>query len=431
MPQLDRLTSQLAGEGASFENFFVPISSCGPSRATFLRGQYAHNHGVLANGGPRGGFLIFNELNLQGSTIATWLQSGGYKTGFLGKFMNGYPGGDDTYVPPGWDDWHAFVSAPGFFDYTLNENGETVAYTCCDDHATDVLTSKATAFIRREASNESPFFLYISTFAPHKPADPALRHSGAFAEAQAPRLPSFNEEDVSDKPRRVANRPLLTQEDIDWIDELARQRLRTMLSVQDMLDSLLTTLESVGALDETYILFVSDNGYHLGLHRLRSGKFTAYDEDIRVPLYVRGPGIRQKNISAFALATDIAPTLADLAGVTPQGVVDGRSLVPLLLGTGSLSSGGRRAVLIERWETRAADPKPEWPAYRAVRTPDYLYVELGTGEIELYDRRTDPYELRNLSSGTSPQLIESLSAWADQLSACSGSACRAAEDFGN
>ena len=211
MAYMPQLRSLLVNQGLTFSNAFVTRSLCCPSRASILRGQYAHNHQIQSNHLPDGGFEKFTELGLDTSTIATWLQAAGYRTVLIGKYLNGIRG-SSTYVPPGWDEWYGAVTE-AYFNYKLNENGAIVAYgRDPEDYLTDVLSGKATDFIRRTTA---PFFIYLTPHAPHEPAIPAPRHVGAFAGWIAPRPPSFNEADVSDKPTWIRDIPLLTQSEID------------------------------------------------------------------------------------------------------------------------------------------------------------------------------------------------------------------------
>lgn len=412
LPRLQRL----ADEGVTFQNFFVTTPVCAPSRATMLRGQYAHNHGVLVNSGAMGGYDRFLGLGRESSTVATWLHSAGYRTAFLGKYMNGYPD-FETHVPEGWSEWFAVLDK--YYNFRVNDNGHIVEYHDTDNYETDVIASRAAELIRNWAADEMPFFIYISTHAPHAPANPAPRHAGEFVGIAAPRSPSFNEEDVSDKPSWIASKPLLTQAEIDAIDEVFRERLRSMLAVDEMIDTLVSTLEATGQAEQTYIFFTSDNGYHLGEHRFQKGKTNPYDEDARVPLLVYGPGIDAgRQVSEIGLNIDIAPTLAALADVPAPGFVDGRSLEPLLFGAG----GAWRTGLLIEWL------KPD-KEYHAVRDGAYLYADhFGRGELELYDRTLDPYELDNFYSAADPGLLANLEAWLDRLAVCAGADCRSAED---
>jgi arylsulfatase A-like enzyme len=424
LPYLPRLQS-LAEAGVYFENSFVSYSSCAPSRASILRGQYAHNHAVISNDLPRGGFQHWHELGRGNSTVATWLQGSGYRTGFFGKYLNLYPAGAaEGYVPPGWTEWYGSL-ASHYYDFRVNENGTPTDYPCCEVYETDLLATRAADFIRRRGSGPHPLFLYIAPFAPHKPAAPASRHAGEFAGLQAPRPPSFNEADVSDKPHHLRV-SLLTDPEIAEIDELFRERLRSMRAVEELIDSVVAALESVDRRDKTYLFFYSDNGFHLGQHRLGATKLTAFDEDIRVPLLVSGPGIRGgRTVGATVVNHDIAPTLAELAGALPAHEIDGRSFAPQLFGIRGAS--GRRGFLVERWRVEPNQPDL-LPGYRALRTSDYLYVEWDTGEFELYDRGVDPYEMENIYTAADPGFLSELTAWADRLGSCAGRGCIAVED---
>ena len=439
MGPFPRLKSLLSDQGTSFVNFFVSLSLCCPSRSSILRGQYAHNHQIFGNSPPSGGFEKFHELGHEDSTVATWLHDAGYRTALMGKYLNGYPNGvPPTYVPPGWDEWDSPARGNPYseFDYTLNENGALVAYGHnADDYMIDVIGRKATEFIEGSASAGAPFFLYLPVYAPHQPATPAPRHADAFPGVTAPRPPSFNEADVSVKPEWVRDRPTLNDPQQRRIDELYRKRLQSMLAVEDLMASLVGTLQSTGQLDNTFLFFSSDNGFHLGEHRLPPGKQTAYEEDIRVPLIVRGPGVPAgRTLEQLAGNIDLAPTFAELAGATVPEFVDGRSLVRLLGESPPASDEWRQVFLLEHGDTSppGAAPRtrarPMIPAYRAMHTRDSVYMEYATGERELYDLRADPYELQNLQATTDSSGLAQLSARLAELSHCAGDSCRVAED---
>ena len=437
--------ARLAEGGTTFENAFVTDPLCCPSRATMLRGQYAHNHRIIGNWPPQGGARKFRSLGHEDSTVATWLRDEGYRTVLVGKYMNDYYG---DRVPAGWDDWYAI--AGGHLSDDLNENGRIHRYDPERHYLDDVLAEKATTYINRSPEDGAPFFMWVGTQAPHAPATPAPRHEGTFADARLPRGPSFDEPDVSDKPDWVRDNPHLDQERISPMQDLYRNRLRSMLAVDEMLGRLVESLKDRGKLENTYIFFTSDNGWHAGEHRLTPGKWTAYEEDARVPLIVRGPGVPEsRTLSHPVLNNDLAPTFADLAGAaeaTPS-FVDGRSLVPLLDGDPQAKENWRSAFLIEAatelgptavppmsgdrmpedWQ-RA--PREDWgrPGLEAVRTADHLYVEYGTGERELYDLREDPYQLNNRYDDADPELLRRLKERLAVLRSCSGTDCREAED---
>lgn len=413
----------LGDEGVEFSNAFVTFSLCCPSRATILRGQYAHNHRIIGNFEPYGGSDKFRELGHDESTIATWLQSGGYETVHIGKYLNGY---DDTYVPPGWDDWYAWMGS--YESHRLNENGTPARYDPKERHETDVLSDKAVEYIK--GSGEDPFFMQLATQAPHGPATPAPRHKDALAGVEAPRPPSFNEEDVGDKPDWVSEKPPLSEKQISYIDDYHRDRLRSLLSVDEMIARLVKTLKSEGKLDNTYLVFTSDNGYHEGHHRILGGKLSAYEEDIRIPLLVRGPGVpRGEVLDHMALNNDLAPTFADWGGASTPDFVDGRSLEPLLGDEPPPESDWRSAFAVEGWQAKLPGyPPSPIPTYKGIRTRDFTYVEYATGERELYDLREDPYQLESLHETADPALIEDLRARLDALKDCEASECRTAED---
>ena len=450
MPQIDAL---LREGGTSFESAFVSHPVCCPSRATILTGFYDHNHGVRTNLPPDGGFEKFRDEGLEEETIAARLQEGGYRTAFFGKYLNGY-GQDPTHVPPGWDEWYGKVNEQQLYDYSINENGEVVSYGSEEeDFFNDVLSGQATNFVRRAAPEDQPFFAYVAPTAPHGPATPAERHEGAFADEEVPRPPSFDEEDISDKPSPMSDAEPISDEETSNIDAYYRQRLESMLAVDEMVGALVEELEAAGELDNTYIFFTSDNGWFNGEHRIRSGKNRAYEESARVPLFVRGPGVSAGSaVENLTVNTDFAPTFAELAGV--EFPADGRSLAPLL--RDEEPPPWRSGVLLERLpaeeggegkaKAKGKDkdkakgkkgmagpggvPKARvgGPPFWAVRTATHKYVEYDNGERELYDLQNDPYELENVYESADPSLIEDLEARLETLKECSGDGCRQAED---
>ena len=444
MPHLRWL---LGTQGLTFSHDFVPLSLCCPSRSTILTGQYAHNHKVYTNAPPDGGFQEFLRLGHEEATIGTALHEAGYRTALMGKYLNEYPHGSDrTHVPPGWDEWDVPIdgNAYGGFNYTLNQNGKLIPHGAAPaDYMTDVITARARQFIAGAAAGPSPFFLYVATYAPHRPYTPAPRHAALFANAKAPRTPSFNEADVSDKPEGVRARPPLTAGDIAFIDRGYRLRLQGLQAVDEMVAAIVRTLRNNGQLDNTYIFFTSDNGYHMGQHRMLPAKYTPYETDVRVPLLVRGPGVPAgRTVDAFTLNVDFAPTFAEIAGATLREPVDGRSLVPLLHG-GPVPADWRKSVLLEQFTFREA-PQPagtvrepseapaaqgvvEYPSHLGLRTPTYKYVEYANGERELYDLTADPDETENQARRADPGFLAQLSDRVHRLNACAAAACRQLE----
>lgn len=475
MAFMPKLKALLTDQGVSFPNYFVSVSLCCPSRSTTLRGQYSHNSGIRTNGGGNGGFETAYATGLEKSTIATWLQSAGYRTALYGKYLNGYPHtAPSLYVPPGWTDWASAIAGNAYseYNYALNEHGARVPYGAGDgDYGTDVYARKAAAFVRKAATDATPFFVYLAVYAPHAPATPAPRHAALFPNARAPRTPSFDEADVSDKPDYIRNRPRIGPLRQDIIDQLYRKRLQSLQAVDDAVAALVDTLKATGQLARTFIVFASDNGFHLGQHRMLTGKQTAYEEDIRVPLIVRGPGVPAGAVVPnFAANVDLAPTFAEIGGAKTPEFVDGRSLVPLLGRSTSSVTEWRQVFLVEHWQeqpatasdssrepvdadqARAAPLRAQQrrlarvggggragragiqraapnaiPEFHALRTPQYTYVEYVTGERELYDLARDPFELVNVAATSEPALLASLSRRLHELAGCAAAACRRAE----
>ena len=464
MPKLKAL---IADQGLTFSNYSVAMSLCCPSRATTLRGQYPHNTQILGNSLPRGGYQKFFQLGEENSTIATWLQAAGYKTMLAGKFLNDFPiASDPMHIPPGWNEWYSAMQGNPYseYNYTLNENGQQVRYgSTPQDYGTDVYVGKALDFIQRSAAGGPPFFVYLAPYAPHAPYTPAPRHADLFPGVQAPRTPNWNEADVSDKPAYIRDRPLLGPKVQAKIDEDYRKRLQALQAVDEGVAAIVAKLQATGQLNNTYIFFTSDNGYHLGNHRQIEGKIAPYQEELRVTMLVRGPGVPAGQTRDHLVGNlDLAPTWADLAGATPPSFVDGRSLLPLMGANPpgldhwrqifSIENGPENSDdtdvteqsgavtdpgLLEPVDTDQLAPTPSAPggagaenvpSLRGLRTQTLSYVEYVTGEVELYDLVKDPYELTNLAATADPKLLAALSARVKELAACRAADCRVVED---
>jgi N-acetylglucosamine-6-sulfatase len=430
LPYMEQTNRLIGQEGAVFTNYFVTSSACCPSRASTFRGQYPHNTGVLENS-P--GFEQFHENGNNKSTIATWLKSAGYRTSFMGKFMNLYPAGvKRTYVPPGWTDWHAFVTserkaADFYTSYILSENGKLVDYNEGeDDYSTDVLKNRAVEFINKSVQARSPFFLFIAPYAPHGPSTPAPRHADLYLDLKYPQNASFHEEDISDKPEIIQDiRRTGGFFDVGEADGFFVKRVQTLLAVDEMVAELVQLLNDNGQLDNTYIFFTSDNGYHMGEHSLPSGKMLPYEEDILVPLLVRGPGITPNTtVTQMVANIDIAPTIAELTGARAADFVDGRSFVRFLNGQSIPDLEWRSAILLE---TGDFDRESPVVAYRGIRTETFTYVEYESGELEFYDLLADPYQLENIAADLDAETLAALHSWLEELKACQTDACRKAE----
>lgn len=453
MPKLKEL---ITDQGVRFENYFVNVSLCCPSRVAMLRGQYSHNTKILTNGGGNGGFETAYSIGVEKNTIATLLQSSGYRTALFGKYLNGYPktAGND-YVPPGWDAWASSVKGNAYseYNYTLNENGKFVAYGRePKDYGTDVYVGKTNEFMRQANRDKKPFFVYLSVYAPHGPATPAERHKDMFPDAKAPRPASFNEEDVSDKPNYIRNRPSFNRRQLNRIDENYRKRILSLQAVDEGIGKMIETLKETGQLDNTYIVFASDNGFHQGHHRLVTGKQTPYETDIRVPLIIRGPNVPKGVVRQQLVGNiDLAPTFAAMAGAKPLDFMDGRSLLPLLGSNPPSTKSWRQTFLLEHWTQKSKLPDEEErepadiddeanarpnqqraavaiPEFQGIRVDGFTYIEYATGEKELYDLKNDPDQLKNIASTADANWLKKLAERLNEMRGCTAENCRKVED---
>ena len=404
---------QLGGRGTTFTNAFATFPLCCPSRVTFLTGQYAHNHGVLDNHPPNGGYQAFKDSG----TLPVSLNRAGYRTAWFGKYLNGYSAANvDTPaerndIPPGWDRWYAALGN-AYFGGSFNDNGRFRKLSR-SIYQTDHLANKAVNFIRESAHRANPFFLTLAVKAPHAEngpnPKPAPRHRGDLRGIGLPTPPSFNEQDVSDKPAFVP-RERLGLADQRMLRSRHQARLETLLGVDEAVKRIIAGLRRAGELRNTLVVFTSDNGLLNGEHRLIS-KTYLYEESAKVPLLMRGPGIpRGKERSQLVGNIDIAPTILDTAGAEPLRVMDGRSLLPLAQ---SPQVGRNRDLLFENQQSTA------------VRTQRYMYAEHPNDEFELYDLRSDPFQLRSRHddpslAGVRATLAQRLA----ELEDCAGQSCR-------
>jgi arylsulfatase A-like enzyme len=404
METLPTVTERLASRGATFTNGFLTNPLCCPSRASFLSSLYSHNTNVWGNDGEaRGGFKEFRDNEAQ--TIATWLQSAGYKTALIGKYMNGYD--NPSHIPAGWSRWFGMFGGQSYYDYRISDNGNGRHFgKGSKNYITDVLRTEAIKFLT-ETTTE-PFFLLFTSVAPHGPYTAAPRHVGTcdnLSEWQLP--PSFNEADVSDKPKWVRNQGKKSESEMRRVK---RQQLCSLKATDEAIAAMLDTLEAQGRLENTVVVFYTDNGYSLGEHRLTK-KRCFYEECIRTPLVISYPKLfpEGKTIDGLALNIDLAPTIAELAGVTVPTPINGRSLVPLLTGA---SDNVRDEILLEVQNTDFN--------FRGtgIRTKEYKYIELNSGEKELYNLTLDPYEMENqIKNPAYTSIIQDLAAKLSALKA--------------
>jgi N-acetylglucosamine-6-sulfatase len=412
-----RLKAMTMGQGVYFENSFVSNPLCCPSRATFLRGQYSHNTGVMTNIPPYGGYERFEELGRHKDNLATRLKGAGYKTLMVGKYMNGFVCDDD--VPPGWD---SFVYV-GWYRYRDNGTCQNLPKGTWFD---DFTGSKAAGVIRNQAETKGPFFAWINFLSPHSTREvgvhiPPDRYAGTREDAALAPNPSRPEEDLSDKPQWVRTYADHFGDSVpnETLEDWHKRRVEMLEGVADNLKKIVTALRETGQYRNTYIVFTNDNGLMMGEHGISGTKSAPYEESIRVPLAIRGPGIPAGVVrEQFVLNNDLAPTLLKWARVARPAYMDGRPLQRLL--ETPARRGWRDHVLVENRVTRPPD-------YKMVRTGGYAYVEYATGEHELYDMQTDPYQEQNVY-GQRPDVEAELAKGLDALRGCDGQACMDAEN---
>ncbi len=442
MPRTSRL---LARAGITFTDALSNYPLCCPARATLLTGQYSHNNGVQGNEYPWGGHKKFYESGAELETLPVWLQRAGYRTGFVGKYLNYYgteqPVQRSTgprYVPPGWDEWNASVGKVfRYYCVTLNQNGVLRRHRGA--YQTDLYSRISERFIGENAGAGEPFFLWTSHLAPHigvtpagddyctdgsgLPTPAAERHERMFAGMPLPAGPAQNEADMSDKGTYMRDRPTL---DLARVAQVHQGRIQALQSLDESVAGTIAALEEQGVLDQTVVIFASDNGWLLGEHRAEK-KTLPYDESLRVPLLVRGPGLPSgvRRHQPVGLV-DIPPTILRLAGATATKPQDGVSLTALARDPELLA---RRVMPIEagpspRVQRQYTTVLPAW-YYRGARSSRYSYIQwqLDTGtEEEFYDLAEDPFQLESRHATPSPELraMRNLSA---QLEGCAGPAC--------
>jgi len=393
----------LMKNGINFENGFSTTPLCCPSRASILSGQYVHNNKVYTNTWPEGGARKFDDA----STYAVWVKDAGYQTAYFGKYLNDYDSLEPYgYVGQGWNEWGVFLgknlhsdddigASQYYSDFSASENGSVVEYNGENSiFGADYITRNAVDYISDK--RDEPFMLTMAYYNPHSPYFWAERHDQQFRrtgalQAEAYRPPNFMEEDVSDKPQYLQD---LNPISVEKIDISYKQILRSLLSVDDGVASVLNALDKTGLSEKTIIVYITDNGLTVGDHRFGLTKNCAYESCARIPFIVYAPSIFSARSDEHIVGNiDLAPTFAELAGVTAPDNVNGMSLVPLLK---DINADWRDAILIEHWPTEDGVGS-KIPEFYAVRTAEWKYVEYSTGERELYDLVNDPYELENIA----------------------------------
>jgi N-acetylglucosamine-6-sulfatase len=438
MPNVQAL---IADQGATFARNYSPEPLCCPARATILTGRYPHNHRVLDNVAPLGGYTVFDDS----STLATWLD-GDYRTGLFGKYMNDNAT-QGAYVPPGWDTFKLPTRADTYqgVDPEMYVNGTLTQLT---GESTEIYSRQARTFMGQAVAAGQPFFAYVAIVAPHAsgPHDDYVNDAGSspwvparYRDTEArylPDDPSVNEADVSDKPQWVRDQAPLTQAELDLIAERNAQKREALHAVDDEIALTIGRLSDLGVLDDTYIVFASDNGYMDGQHRIAKSKAVAYDPASRVPLFIRGPGVPAgATYDRVTGLQDVAPTVLDMTGEATIAPVDGVSLLDLLAGAVTDRPqlvevpvvGGIPDAAVQHGTRPSGRLLPvQWFARGIVASSGWKYVEYPqTGEAELYNLDVDPFELHSLAAD--PDYADRVAVMSARLHAwqgCDAAACR-------
>ncbi|XP_005105831.2 N-acetylglucosamine-6-sulfatase isoform X2 [Aplysia californica] len=438
--------------GKTFTNMFVSSPLCCPSRSSILTGKYVHNH-LASNNSLTGNCSSPSwQKGPEQEAFPVYLKKSGYKTFFSGKYLNQYgqPGaGGVEHIPPGWDDWHGLVGNSRYYNYSLSVNGKEEKHgdDYKSDYLTDIIHRRALDFLNKQ-NGDSPFFLMLSTPACHEPFDSAPQFLKNFTGDKAPRTKHFNIHGTDKHWLIEQTITPMPNDTITMIDDYFRSRWRTLLSVDDMIEGVVNKLKAMGELDNTYIFFSSDNGYHLGQFSLPYDKRQLYDFDIRVPLMVRGPNITANSTSQESIMNiDLAPTFVDITGQKVPPDFDGASFLGLL---GGQPHEFRATVLVE-YHGEHSKKVPRCPklsnrgvsncdahcvcedawnnTYGCIRyetqKESYKYCALQdhANFVEVYDMKNDPYELKNIAKTAPPELLTKLSEELANLSLCSGATC--------
>ncbi|KAM0289125.1 hypothetical protein ACHAO9_006345 [Fusarium lateritium] len=459
---MPKLKENIIDKGTSFVNHFTTTAICCPARVALWTGKQPHNTNVTDVSPPYGGYPKFVSQGLNSNYLPIWLQQGGYETYYTGKLFNSHTINNyNEPFPAGWTGTN-FLLDPGTYDYLnpIYQRNQEAPVHHKGEHTSDLISKYAHDLLEGAIDSKNPFFVAIAPIAPHSNINvdrepgspmtipiPAERHSHLFEGVKVPRTENFN----PDSPSGVSwihKLSQLNESSVAYIDNYYRARLQTLQGVDEIVEQVTKQLEDAKLLDETYIIYSSDNGFHLGQHRLPPGKECGFDEDIRVPLFIRGPGVSAGSVEkAVTTHIDLAPTLLKLAGVELRKDFDGTP-IPVLPDQGNKR---HEHVAVEYWGTAIAEgevggfdgkgqinmPNNTYKGVRIVHEDCNLYYSAWcNNEHELYNLKTDPGQLNNLFTRddevtvsksllgtTTRQVLNRLDALMLVLKSCKGNTC--------
>ncbi|XP_055957951.1 N-acetylglucosamine-6-sulfatase [Patella vulgata] len=455
---IKKITNLIGSQGIIFNNMFVSSPLCCPSRSSIFSGKYVHNH-MAANNSVDGNCSSYAwQQAEEPHAFPVYLKNQGYRTFFSGKYLNlyGFPQvGGPQHVPPGWDWWVGLVGNSRYYNYDLSVNGtrESHGNDYKNDYLTDVIHRRGMEFLNQQSADGDPFFMMLSTPACHEPFTPAPQYADNFTGMVAPRDGSYNKH--GDEGKHWLIRQAITpmpNDTVILVDDIFRNRWRTLLSVDDMVEDVYNTVKAKNMIDNTYFIFSSDNGFHLGQFSMPYDKRQLYEFDVRVPLMISGPGIKPGQVSsAPVMNIDLGPTFVELSGQSVPAQMDGVSMVPILMSDSSTDVVTRENFLVEHYGEHLVD-NPGCPqlhnqgmmvchshcecqdswnnTYSCLRVigqgKNYKYCQLEdlVNFVEVYDLDKDPYEFDNIVNTADQQLIATLKQELFDLSRCSGIACK-------
>jgi N-acetylglucosamine-6-sulfatase len=446
LANVDRLITK---QGTNFTHYYASFPNCCPSRATLLTGQFSHNNGVRDNVPPYGS--VHNLKSDQ--TLPVWLKAAGYYTAHIGKYLNGWGADGRIENPKGWDHWAGLIDPTtyNYYNYSVSFDGQRRDFgEAPADYQTDVLGGEVVRTIEERAAKrttgapDQPWYISWAPLAPHAQEGettsgetqtkeegiaktfptPAPKYKGKYAAEPLPKPPSFNQADMSKMPAFFRERTLMQPKSIELVEQEYRQELESLQSVDEWVGNIFNVLEKTAQLDNTVVLFTSDNGFYHGEHRLTFFKVFLYEEGVHLPLIVRGPGFpRGASIDAVAGNVDLAPTILKLAGATSPLVLDGRDLGAVAIDPGR---GANRGMLLENL-TRSGTAHSE-----GIHTDRYVYLTNERNEEELFDLQSDPSQIDNRADDPSMAAVKAdLANRTTKAKVCKGAECEGATGKGD